>query len=198
MTTKNGKRGRPAQFDRAEAIRTARRLFHANGYEGVGVAELGSAMGIRPPSLYAAFRNKQRLYELAVEDYVTNTGTWIPEILDREEPIETVIAQLFEHAAKLYTSTGEAPGCMVLNGARCTTDETAFNVAQQYCAATRRTIRSRMKLDLPEDAETLSDYVMLVLHGLSAGASAGWSKAAVGRAAESAAAGFTGQITPRS
>lgn len=36
-------------------------LFHRKGYDGVGVAEIGDALGIRPPSFYAAFGSKAGL-----------------------------------------------------------------------------------------------------------------------------------------
>ena len=39
------RRGRPRAFDRDEALGKAQALFHAHGYEGVGVAALAEAMG---------------------------------------------------------------------------------------------------------------------------------------------------------
>jgi len=53
ITTKiQRKRGRPSAFDRNIAIDVALELFWQKGYEGVGVAELGEAIEINPPSLY--------------------------------------------------------------------------------------------------------------------------------------------------
>ncbi|HET9353645.1 MAG TPA: TetR family transcriptional regulator, partial [Sphingomicrobium sp.] len=37
-----------------EALATAIRLFQARGYDAVGVAELVTELGIKPPSFYAA------------------------------------------------------------------------------------------------------------------------------------------------
>ena len=54
--------GRPRAFDLNDALDRAIEVFWRNGYEGASVAELCDAMGIRPPSLYAAFENKAGLF----------------------------------------------------------------------------------------------------------------------------------------
>src|SRR5262245_34969193 len=57
------KRGRPRTFDREEAVRQARDVFWALGYEGATLADLQRAMGgITAPSFYAAFGSKEQLF----------------------------------------------------------------------------------------------------------------------------------------
>ena len=65
----SGSRGRPRSFDLDQAIDIAMKLFHARGYDAVGVAELVAALGIKPPSFYAAFGSKAGLLERALERY---------------------------------------------------------------------------------------------------------------------------------
>ena len=63
MTTNNpAPRGRPRRFDPDAAVATAQQLFHARGYDAVSVADLTEALGINPPSFYAAFGSKAGLY----------------------------------------------------------------------------------------------------------------------------------------
>ena len=48
---------------------TALRIFWKLGYEPASVAVLCEAMGIKPPSFYAAFKSKEELFLEAVNFY---------------------------------------------------------------------------------------------------------------------------------
>src|SRR2546422_11461601 len=73
MKRANGKpvkpRGRPREFDREAALEQAIDVFWRHGYEATSVSDLTAAMGINPPSLYAAFGDKEKLFLEAVEPY---------------------------------------------------------------------------------------------------------------------------------
>src|ERR1700761_1320589 len=62
-------RGRPLSFDRDAALETAMHVFWERGYEAASIADLTSAMGITPPSLYTAFGDKEQLFLEAIERY---------------------------------------------------------------------------------------------------------------------------------
>jgi len=68
------KRGRPAPFQRGAALDAALATFWQRGYGGASLDDLTTAMDLNKPSLYAAFGNKQQLYEAAVDHYVANIG----------------------------------------------------------------------------------------------------------------------------
>ena len=72
--------GRPREFDRDAALEAAMLLFWRKGYEAASMNELCDAMGVRSPSLYAAFGSKEALYLEAVEHYVQTQG---PPVWDR-------------------------------------------------------------------------------------------------------------------
>lgn len=71
---KKKQRGRPRGFDLERALDSALKVFWRRGYAGAGIAELTTAMGIAPPSLYAAFGDKRGLFLAALERYSVTLG----------------------------------------------------------------------------------------------------------------------------
>ncbi len=67
-------RGRPRSFDRDAALRRAIEVFWAKGYEGAQLVDLTAAMGINPPSFYAAFSSKEALFREALDRYLATDG----------------------------------------------------------------------------------------------------------------------------
>ena len=63
-------RGRPRTFDRETALDAAVDIFWRHGYEGASIADLTAAMGVTPPTLYAAFGSKEDLYRQALARYL--------------------------------------------------------------------------------------------------------------------------------
>lgn len=62
-------RGRPREFDRTEALNKAMLLFWRKGYTATSMSDLYEAMGIKSPSLYAAFGSKENLYDEVLQHY---------------------------------------------------------------------------------------------------------------------------------
>ena len=56
------------------------RLFWERGYEGTSVADLTQAMHLSPPSLYAAFGDKRRLFRETVDHYLGGAGSVVQTI----------------------------------------------------------------------------------------------------------------------
>jgi len=61
--------GRPRAFDMDQALDQALHVFWEKGYAGTSITDLTEAMGINPPSLYAAFGNKEKLFKKALDRY---------------------------------------------------------------------------------------------------------------------------------
>ncbi|MGJ7614672.1 MULTISPECIES: TetR/AcrR family transcriptional regulator [unclassified Variovorax] len=107
------KGGRPRGFDRDQALTRALDVFWRRGYELAPVAELCSAMGINPPSLYAAFGNKSKLFLEAVDFYEHRywDATW--EALEVEPDIHQAVANFFDASARILLSPQAPCGCLV-------------------------------------------------------------------------------------
>lgn len=163
------KRGRPRTFDRDEALAKAQQLFHARGYDALSVADLTQALGINPPSFYAAFGSKLELYDEALQRYEKYQGLDAAGALAPGTPVGEGVAKLLRYAADAYGSGG-ALGCMVIEGARGTADPQAAGKARERLDASRAFFRQKIAVLDAGNADLATDYVMTSLAGLSASA----------------------------
>jgi len=111
--------GRPREFDRTAALRTAMLLFWRKGFLATSMTDLCEAMGIRSPSLYAAFGSKESLYLEAVDHYATTVGVSIWGRLTDSPSVRDCVAGLLGAAVEnLPEYDGVTPGgCMLTLGA---------------------------------------------------------------------------------
>jgi TetR/AcrR family transcriptional regulator, repressor for divergent bdcA len=190
-------RGRPRCFDPEKGVEVAARLFRERGYDAVGVAELGKAIGINPPSFYAAYGSKKALLARVLERYGAQDGGFVAELARPGRPLAGTAEALFRAAAECYTSDSKACGCLVLEGTRNSADPEARELARRAQAALRERLVAWIEARAPEAAETLADYVLVALAGLSAGARVGLSREALLASARVAALGFRAEIARR-
>ncbi|AKK29082.1 TetR/AcrR family transcriptional regulator [Mycobacterium sp. EPa45] len=182
---------RPPKFDRAEALRCAMHLFWERGFEGTSVNDLTDAMGISAPSLYAAFGDKQALYEAAVDLYELTAV--VPPALE-EATARGAFEAMLDRAVTLYTRPGHPRGCFVI----------ADPVLKQRRASGRTAIAERLRrsqragdLDGGVDVEALTDYIDTVLRGLSAKARDGASRRQLRAAADLALTAWPERVRHR-
>lgn len=186
-------RGRPRAFDVERALDIAMEMFHRCGYDNVGVAELSEAIGVKPPSLYAAFGSKCGLYERALERYV-NKHSFVSEVLATDEPLAMQIERLLSKAANIYTQPDCPAGCMVLEGVRHCLDPKAASLTADLRRKNRKMLRAHIARSYPEGAGELVDFVLTAMHGLSASARDGVGRKRLQRSARIAAEGFRAHL----
>jgi AcrR family transcriptional regulator len=107
-------RGRPRSFDRERALERAMQVFWRRGYESTSVSDLTRAMRINPPSLYAAFGDKERLYLEAISRYESDRHDALVQTLEQAPSARAAIERLLLSAARDLTD-GECRGCMLSN-----------------------------------------------------------------------------------
>lgn len=169
-------RGRPREFDREKALTTALKIFWEQGYEPASVAELCTAMGINPPSLYAAFGNKAALFLEAARHYERVFWTNPAKKLMAEPDIYKAIADFFQDAAQILLSPAAPCGCMiVLSAVNISESETEIiSELKKMREATRTMFAERLRKaiqcrQIPADADipALSGALNAFLEGLS-------------------------------
>lgn len=160
-------RGRPRRFDPSQAVATAQRLFRAHGYDAVSVADVTKALGINPPSFYAAFGNKAGLDTRVLDHWARTEAIPLHDILLPDRPVAACLGMLLEEAARRYADDPTAAGCLVLEGTRCN-DREAREAACAFSMAAERVIREYVAARHPAEAERVTDFVSTTMSGLSA------------------------------
>ena len=190
----SGSRGRPRSFDLDQAIDTAIKLFHARGYDAVGVAELGEALGIKPPSFYAAFGSKAGLLGRALERYGDSEANIFARARAEGGRVAEVIDRTLARAARLYPEHDGVAGCLVLDGTRNSADPEARALTAAAKQANRAAIRNFIGTEYSDRADELADFVTIAMAGMSAAARDGADEATLRSFAEKASRAFRREV----
>lgn len=199
-------RGRPRSFDRQQALLNAVEVFRARGYDGATLEDLLTAMGgIAPPSFYAAFGSKDRLFREAVDLYRMTHGQKVIAALERT-PVREGIEAMLRTALQTYANPKGPGGCLILAGAaNCTR---ANKDAHDYLRAMRQEVPARLRArldravaegDLPKgiNLQAIAAFYATVLHGMAIQARDGASARDQEAAITGALAAWSTLVTPR-
>src|SRR5690606_27229398 len=187
-------RGRPREFDVAEAVAAAQDLFHSKDYETVNVSDVTEALGINTPSFYSAFGSKAGLYNQVIKRYAQHGAIPLEELLRPDRPVAECLSAVLEEAARRYSENPAGTGCIVLEGSRCS-DQEARKLARAAHAAAAELIRSFIADRHPDAADTLTEYMSTVMIGLSAQARAGKGQKALLDTARLASRAFASALS---
>ncbi|MER7225559.1 TetR/AcrR family transcriptional regulator [Streptomyces rubradiris] len=167
-------RGRPRSFDRATALEKALLAFWQHGYEATSVSDLTRVMGIGAPSLYAAFGDKQSLFDEVVRVYSGTHGAFGARALDEEPTAREGVARMLREAAAEYTDPSHPQGCMIIHAAINCTNPEVEALLRDRRNANIAAIESRIRADvaaglLPAgtDAAALARHTGAVIQGMS-------------------------------
>ncbi|MFF9001699.1 TetR/AcrR family transcriptional regulator [Streptomyces achromogenes] len=167
-------RGRPRSFDRATALEKALLAFWQHGYEATSVSDLTRVMGIGAPSLYAAFGDKQSLFDEVVRVYNGTHGAFGARALEEEPTAREGIARMLREAAAEYTDRSHPQGCMIIHAAINCTNPEVEALLRDRRNANIAAVEARIRADiaagvLPSgtDAAALARHTGAVIQGMS-------------------------------
>lgn len=108
------RRGRPREYDHDAALGQAMEVFWDRGFAATSLDDLGAAMGMNRPSMYAAFGDKHELFVKALEFYRDAGQGALPSLLDPERPLLASLRALFSMLLATYLSGEDAArGCLM-------------------------------------------------------------------------------------
>ncbi|OUS24642.1 hypothetical protein A9Q99_24045 [Gammaproteobacteria bacterium 45_16_T64] len=89
-------------------IEAAEKLFAENSYEGTTLREIAKAVGIREPSIYSHFANKEAIYGAVIDrallPFLTEINDWNSHELSLKELLEIPRKMLELHAKRPYSA----------------------------------------------------------------------------------------------
>jgi AcrR family transcriptional regulator len=193
--------GRPREFDRDAALEAAMLLFWRKGFAMTSMNDLCAAMGIRSPSLYAAFGSKEGLYLEAVDRYVRNVGptVWgrLAEEATARAGVESLLLAATERMPKSRTTPAGCMAALAAVGDEC--PPAIANVMRKLRLKMRDSLRSRLESAVGEgelpastDIDRLSRFYLGVYEGMAIQARDGASRAELRGVAAVALAAWPG------
>ncbi len=150
-------------------------VFWQHGYEATSLNELTSAMGVTPPSIYAAFGDKKKLFLEVVALYLSGPIT-ADTIINGAATARDAALGLLRAAAMGFTGCDTPRGCLLASSALSCSAAAAD--VQSELASIRRRIEAKLKskivrgvraheLPADTDADALAGHVMAVIQGMS-------------------------------
>jgi AcrR family transcriptional regulator len=191
------RRGGPRTFDRHQAVDVAMRLFWRHGYEGVSLNDLTSAIGVAPPSIYAAFGSKAGLYREALDHYFGPRGVQIGS--NATATLPDAVESMLRNAVDAVTDPAGERGCMVSSGMlQCAPEHAAL--ASELTGRRREmceTISKAFLRWLDQDrAAALARFVTTIMQGLSVQARDGATRQELYQVVNETVAGVRATIVP--
>jgi AcrR family transcriptional regulator len=177
--------GRPREFDIDQAVAAALPLFIEKGYEGATFGELIAAMGIKPPSFYAAFGSKEGLFRRVMTLYAERGAPIVAHALSQSTAYRS-IERLLRATADANTDPTRPAGCLYVQGALSCSDK-AVDIREDLKIlrnASEPLLEARFKQAFAEgdasiegEPRKLARYVSTVTQGLAVQAAGGSTRA---------------------
>lgn len=107
--------GRPAEFDRDQAVEIVMNDIWLNGFEACSIKAISEKLGITRSSFYNAFGSREALFEEALELYFSQTPDRVLGQVDSTVRIVPMLTKMFKDVCRARAADPQARGCMAVN-----------------------------------------------------------------------------------
>jgi len=177
--------GRPRSFDRDEALKKAMYVFWEKGYEGTSMADLIQSIGMKAPSIYAAFGNKDAIFKEVVSRYLPIVVNGQLATLNNTSGIYEAVEKTLTECVRLFTSDDNPHTCLIMTAAINASPEHQEHV--ESLGALRRDYKENWKsrfVRAQEDGQLatslnpkqLAEYFVTIIQGMALSAKDGATK----------------------
>ena len=165
---------RPREFDEDRVLDAVMETFWRKGYEGTSAQDLVDATGLGRGSLYAAYANKDGLFEQALLRYRKRAQGHVDQLREPGSPIER-LRELTQGIVDADLEASEKRGCLATNSAieMASRDPRVADLVRQNFNILMRGIEETIKrgqkageIRTNADAETLALFVFNAVQGL--------------------------------
>lgn len=177
--------GRPRSFDRDDALKKAMYVFWEKGYEGTTMADLIQSIGMKAPSIYAAFGNKDTIFREAVQAYLPIVLKGQLAALNRSAAIDEAVQTSLQECVSLFSAQDNPHTCLIMTAAINVAPEHAEHVAslkalrEEYKAVWQKRFekaKSDQQLLGEVNASELAEYFTTLIQGMALKAKDGASE----------------------
>lgn len=141
-------------------------MFWERGYDATSIADLTAALGIRPPSLYAAFGDKRALFDEVVAGYQAEQRPVVDKALEKPTAREAV-AELLDVLARDYADDSHPPGCLIIHAGVNTTSAEIKAELREQRELTKDALAERMAAEGVPGPRELATFYSAVVQGMS-------------------------------
>jgi TetR/AcrR family transcriptional regulator, transcriptional repressor for nem operon len=150
-------------------------LFWERGYEATSLRDLTEALGIGSGSLYAAFGNKDGLFQAALARYRQEQAQPMLDTLAAEPDARAALRRVLDGVVALAVSDGRRRGCLVVNSAteRIPHDADTATAVRGILASIEGAIEDALRraqqhgdLDADKDPAALAGFFVTFMNGL--------------------------------
>lgn len=179
-------------------------LFWRRGYDASTLPELQAAMGnISPPSFYAAFGSKEKVFADAVALYRDEVACDAVKAIEGGATARESIENWMRKSLTMFTSATH-PGCLLLLGAVNSTNPAAEKMLRDkrregHQLLRRRIARGMAEGDVPRtaDPDAIATFYFTVMNGLAFAAKDRMPPSALASVVESAIGAWDGLVATK-
>jgi AcrR family transcriptional regulator len=187
-------RGRPRCFDLEEALDRSLLLFWEKGFQNTSLDEIAEAVGVKKPSLYAAFGDKEMLFRKVLQRYSAKLSEPI-QALYRYDDVREAVDAFIELGIAGGCGQGHPRGCLLASAFADSTllppnlaKEIKALISQADQAVAQRLKKAVRDEQLPADFDVkgTAKFLITLMHGVALRLRAGDSRAALRRTKKAA------------